>query len=329
MANSIVRARSAGMPTVGARDGNWVWDGSNWVCDPDCNGDDGFPPFGPPVFSGPTQQPPWYPGANGGVSFGAVAPPNPVRGHFWWNGLMLQMFDGAAWVAVSSSVQVTTIQPSNPTVGTLWFNGSTLFIWNGTSWVSIGGAPGSGGTGAGTVVISATAPGNPVAGMQWWDGTVLRVFDGTVWNVVGPGAAAGPVPTTTVTFKLPNPTDISLPGGGGAWSIIPFTSAPTVDTMLGWNASTKQYTPKKAGLYQFTAAGNAVGMILCRNDPGSISDISVEEMLIINQDPSAVWMQGTGFAVMNGTTDFVRLFALGATFSQMGNNICLQAILMP
>jgi hypothetical protein len=53
------------------------------------------------VFSGPVGQPPWYPGANGGVSFGTVAPPNPVRGHFWWDGTDLNMWDGAAWVSVT------------------------------------------------------------------------------------------------------------------------------------------------------------------------------------------------------------------------------------
>jgi hypothetical protein len=86
------------MPTVGQRDGNWMWDGTNWVCSPDCGSDAGCPPFGPPVFSGPVSQPPWYPGANGGVSFGTVAPPNPVRGHLWWDGKVFWLFDGAAWV---------------------------------------------------------------------------------------------------------------------------------------------------------------------------------------------------------------------------------------
>jgi hypothetical protein len=86
---------------VGARDGNWIWNGSNWVCDPDCSGDSGFPPFGPPVFSGPTAQPPWYPGANGGISFGQSFPPNPVRGHLFWDGTTFWLFDGAAWVSIA------------------------------------------------------------------------------------------------------------------------------------------------------------------------------------------------------------------------------------
>jgi hypothetical protein len=95
--NSMMRS-----PPVPAQSGNWVFDpgSGQWVCSPDCSGDGGFPPFGPPVFSGPTQQPPWYPGANGGVSFGATPPPNPVRGHMFWDGTVFWLFDGAAWVNI-------------------------------------------------------------------------------------------------------------------------------------------------------------------------------------------------------------------------------------
>jgi hypothetical protein len=90
-----------------AQQGGWWWDGSNWVCDPDC-GPPACPPFGPPVFSGPVNQPPWYPGANGGVSFGTVGPANPVRGHFWFDGTTMWLFDGAGWVSVggTSPIQV-------------------------------------------------------------------------------------------------------------------------------------------------------------------------------------------------------------------------------
>jgi hypothetical protein len=95
-----------GAQNLPQQQGGWVWDGSNWVCDPDCGNGSApapCPPFGPPVFSGPVNQPPWYPGANGGVSFGAVAPPNPVRGHMWWDGSTFWLFDGAAWVGVGGS----------------------------------------------------------------------------------------------------------------------------------------------------------------------------------------------------------------------------------
>jgi hypothetical protein len=116
MGNGVVRMPSAqNMP----QQGGWSWDGSNWVCDPDCGQPSPCPPFGPPVFSGPTQQPPWYPGANGGISFGAVAPANPVRGHMWWDGTTFWLFDGAAWVIVGGGVQpaVGVINGSNAKPG--------------------------------------------------------------------------------------------------------------------------------------------------------------------------------------------------------------------
>lgn len=97
--NQVVR--SQGVPAPGTRSGDWVWNGSNWVCDPDC-GPPGFcpPSFFPPVVSPPLSQPPWYPGANGGITFASTAPPNPVRGHLWWDGTTLRLFDGGAWVNI-------------------------------------------------------------------------------------------------------------------------------------------------------------------------------------------------------------------------------------
>lgn len=63
-----------------------------------------IPPWGPfpPPYYGP-QQPPWYPGANAGVTFSLEAPANVIRGHFWWNGASLQMFDGVAWVMIGGN----------------------------------------------------------------------------------------------------------------------------------------------------------------------------------------------------------------------------------
>jgi hypothetical protein len=109
--------------------GGWVWDGSNWVCDPDCGAPpssgfpcppSSFPPPGcPPWFPPPQGQPPWYPGANAGVSFSATAPPNPIRGNFWWDGKTLWMFDGAMWVAVGGTIvpQLGVTDGSNAPVG--------------------------------------------------------------------------------------------------------------------------------------------------------------------------------------------------------------------
>ena len=82
---------------------DWFWDGQNWQpCQ--CGGGppsppQNWPPNTPPAWwSGPV--PPWYPGANAGIAFGTTAPPNPIRGHFWWNGKCLHLFDGAGWLDV-------------------------------------------------------------------------------------------------------------------------------------------------------------------------------------------------------------------------------------
>lgn len=107
MASNVTRMQAQPVP----QQGNWVWDGTQWVCGPCDDGGGfpfcpppGFPPAGcPPWYSG-ANSPPWYPGANAGVSFGTTAPINPVRGHFWWNGLVLALFDGAAWVNTATGV---------------------------------------------------------------------------------------------------------------------------------------------------------------------------------------------------------------------------------
>lgn len=87
----------------GTQQGNWIWDGTQWVCGP---GDvppfpgcppPGFPPAGCPPWFPSANSPPWYPGANAGVTFSLTAPVNPVRGHFWWDGNILWLFDGAMW----------------------------------------------------------------------------------------------------------------------------------------------------------------------------------------------------------------------------------------
>lgn len=161
------------MVKIGTRDGDWVWDGTRWVCCPDgsqpcppvpC------PPFGPPVFSGPAGQPPWYPGANGGVTFGQDFPANPVRGHFFWNGTALYLFDGAAWNLIGGGSApggggvVTppgSTFPPTPVPGQQFFDGTTLWIWSGSAWLAVG--PGSGGGIGNPNIYSVTTFTNPGA----------------------------------------------------------------------------------------------------------------------------------------------------------------------
>lgn len=298
--NNLVRSQNMPMTQDG-----WVWNGTNWVCDPDCPPSPcpptfPFPPFGPPVFSGPTNQPPWYPGANGGVSFGQAGnfPPNPVRGNFFYDGKSLWLFDGAEWVTVG-----TTGAP---------------------------GAPGSA-AGAGTVVISSTAPGNPATGSQWWDGSVLRMWNGSAWVAIGPGMAVGPVPTTTQVFSVIQPGFFTAPT---AWGIVQFTATPQVDTLLGFDPSSKKYTAKKAGMYLFEGTcweSTTGGFALAKNDPGTFTDAQTDILVAIATSGAGGHLDWTGLAVMNGTTDYVRLFgySAGAQFWGSSGAPILSATLLP
>lgn len=153
----------------------WMWDGANWTCDghpspPPCEPEPcppphcpppGWPQPCPPFYPPPAGQPPWYPGANGGVSFSATAPPCPIRGAFWYDGNILWMFDGANWVDVG-------------------LKGISTLI----------------GQGGGAVFIGATAPPAAKPGTLWWNGTELQLWDGTKWNFIGPTQAPTPVEET-------------------------------------------------------------------------------------------------------------------------------------
>jgi hypothetical protein len=332
-------------PQPGTRDGNWVWDGSNWVCDPDC--DNGFPqpfpPFGPPVFSGPVGQPPWYPGANGGVSFGATFPPNPVRGHLFWDGKTFWLFDGAAWVSVGgmqaagggSVTPPSGTPPANPVPGQQWFNGTALFVWDGNAWIPVSQTK---------TTISATAPPAPNPGDLWFDGTQLHIWDGSAWELVGPGATVGPVPTTTKVFQLTMAgTSLALGTSGlNNWAIVPFTSTPQIDTENGWNGTLHKYTPAKAGYYMFfinqwQAIGDATGSghALLLNDAGSWQPNSqnyVSQFVSFGGGTQGTELTSSGIVHMNGTTDFVRLWAMSTTgsFYQLSTTMpSITGFLMP
>lgn len=323
---------------IGTQNGVWTWNGTNWVCDPDCPPNGGTlpvpcPPFGPPVFSGPTQQPPWYPGANGGISFGASPPPNPVRGHLFWDGTALWLFDGAAWVAVggagaSGGTATGSQPPAIPFAGQLWFNGSTLFVWDGNAWVP---------TSSTRSFVQATAPPAPNPGDLWFDGSVQRIWSGTAWIAVGPGATVGPVPTTTLVFSLTQSGPVAT--GGATWNIVPFAATPSIDTLGGWNATTHQYLPTKAGNYlvfsrSFKAAaqGSATHAVV-KNDNGAFN-ISSQYYVTIQGITATVddWLIGTGLVHMNGTTDYIRLwnFSSDGNFDQISYAMpALEAWLLP
>jgi hypothetical protein len=203
----------SGMPAPGTQDGNWVWDGSEWVCNPDCGYGGGVPapcpPFGPPVFSGPVNQPPWYPGANGGVSFGSVAPANPVRGHMWWDGTTFWLFDGAAWVAVGHSGGAaaggthTFVQPAAPTsanTGDIWWSGVEFYVWDGLAWNGVG-------------------PAQPMGVTDGSSAAAGRVGEFLTTTAAVPFAAS-PTITNTVASTLVVP-----PGDWNLWASAEYTTA--------------------------------------------------------------------------------------------------------
>lgn len=321
----------------GARDGNWVWDGTRWICDPDCSPAPCPPssilqPGGvlPPFFPPPVTQPPWYPGANGGVSFSPPGqpPPNPIRGAFWWDGSTLWMFDGAAWMptggaAGGSTTPPSSTAPANPQPGQQWFNGTTLFVWDGNAWVPVSQTK---------TYVQATAPPAPNPGDMWFDGTVLRIWSGSSWDLVGPGATVGPVPTTTRTFAIVQPGFTAAPT---TWGIYAFTATPQIDLQSAWDPVSKKLTPKQAGVYLFEAAmwrsGNNDGIAVVKNDSGTFTDGQNDNVVGIIGSTVAGHLKVNGMISMNGTSDFVRLWVQTSAAQVWGGTAppLLDAWLMP
>ena len=344
MANNITRMPRQQMmaPQQQNMPSQQWWGGGGWW-DPDdfppgtvppfpCPGPGWPPPGCPPWFAG-SNSPPWYPGANAGVSFGSTFPPNPVRGHFFWDGKTLWMFDGAAWVAtggaISSTTPPSTTAPANPVPGQQWFNGTTLYVWDGNAWVPVSQTKNT---------ISATAPPAPNAGDTWWDGTQFHIWDGSAWELVGPGATVGPVPTTTKVFDIR--LAATVPITDYPMQIVALPNAPIIDTMTGWNATTHQYMPKKAGMYFFECmqqwGSPEAGHALIRNDAGSLPNLSSADTISVvafsGASTGGFWMASNGMAQLNGTTDFVRLWAYDAsgTFKAISSSTpVIRAFLLP
>ena len=92
------------------------------------------------------------------------------------------------------------------------------------------------------------------------------------------------------------------------------TTTPTVDTALGWNPTTKQYMPQKAGFYQFFTTQWVLstngGTTVIKNDMGSLPDLTAANVIAVAAIGGSVgdYLTGSGISYMNGTTDFVRLW---------------------
>jgi hypothetical protein len=222
---------------------------------------------------------------------------------------------------------VSPVAPVNAATGTMWWNGSQMQVWDGARWSVVGAG----------ATVAPTPPTNPTQGMIWWNGTVLQMWDGTKWVDVG-GAAVGSVPTATQVLALRQTASISIPAA--TWTITPVTSTPSIDTQSAWNAATRQFMPKVAGVYLFfirwvgAAPGGDIGTAILRNDTGSFT--GQEPWLGINYLYSAAyagqWIGTSAISNMNGTTDFVRMFVFNATAWTWGGNSAIpifEAWLMP
>jgi len=217
-------------------------------------------------------------------------------------------------------------QPANPS----YASEGSLFLWDPSlnmyvpatpelfhSGDSSGGGDGGGGSGGtGMVIISGTAPSNPATGAEWWDGSVLRVFDGTQWKIVGPGGAAGPIPTTTKAFSITQASALSI--GTSTWTIVPFAATPSLDGFTGWNATTHVYKPTRAGVYDFfirgymtSPTGGWTAINLLKNDQGTYNPNNLEQVCESQFGGAAATtiLSCSGMSYMNGTTDFVRMWA--------------------
>jgi hypothetical protein len=268
---------------------------------------------------------PWYPGANAGVSFGTTAPSNPVRGHFWWNGLTLFMFDGAAWVSTAGGgTPPSSTAPANPVPGQQWFNGSTLFVWDGNAWVPVSQTK---------TFVQSTAPPAPNAGDMWWNGTVMRIWDGSAWELVGPGAFVGPVGTTTQTFAMQQTTALALPASN-AWGIVNYSATPLIDTQTAWDSVQHKLTPKVAGMYGFNVRGSISGtdgaMAIVKNDPGTFTSLASSD-IVVAASSGIGWNSVYGMSPMNGTSDYVRIWGrdTAGSLGAGGSNPVFSAVIFP
>lgn len=238
----------------------------------------------------------------------------------------------------------TVISQTAPTVNqrtTAWFKPAaqsfasegSLFLWDPTLNMYVpatpelfhGGSSGGGGGGTDMVIISGTAPINPVAGQEWWNGIQLQLWDGSLWKVVGPplGPSGAALETTALTFAITQSAAITIAATG--WVIINYTDTPQI-TDGGWDNTTKKYTPKKAGYYAFSCriwpGSGTGGVAILKNDDGIFDNTNADIVIAMSLAASPTLQTVSGFASMNGTTDYVRCFATntGALLNPVGSS---------
>lgn len=205
-----------------------------------------------------------------------------------------------------------------------------LHLFDGAAWVNIG--PGAAGAGGGGSFVGTSPPANPAIGTTWWNGTIFQVWDGTAWKLVGPPPLTN---TTVLEFAINQPTSATVGVDSSHWTAIPLTATPSVDLQSGWNPATLRYTPKTAGIYQFQGrsvnSANTAGLAIVKDDPGTYASLASDITVSIASATAAGWLSVSGLTPMNGTSDYVRLFAYNTAGSIIGagSNIVFGAYLLP
>ena len=267
------------------------------ICPPD-QGPCQIPPWGPfpPPWFGPVQ-PPWYPGANAGVTFSVTAPANVIRGHFWWNGTVLQMWDGVAWVLISTGESggqgaiISSTAPANPIAGMMWWDGAQMRVYDGTAWKLVGPGAAAGPTPTTVETFRILQP-------------VAVPIDPAVWTIV---------PFTT-------PPVVDTKQGWNA-------------ATKQYNPKTAGFYNFMVRIVGQEPGGGAFGFMLTRNDPGDIT-INTEVIIADTVGSGAAasgYLAGAGLAYLNGVNDYARLwyFSTAGTDFGLANQPVIQAFLMP
>jgi hypothetical protein len=170
-------------------------------------------------------------------------------------------------------------------------------MWDGVAWQKIGPVP----------PVASGLPEAPI------DGNVYG-RENASWVKIGSGI-------TQEVFALAQPNALTV---GSTWTPVPYTGTPSIDTMSAWNPANYRYTPTRAGTYLFVARGYAsgsgfeAGTAIVKNDAGSFANIQTDIVVGVVTESATGWMYITGPSVMNGTTDFVRVF--GTTTAAGPNN---------
>lgn len=238
----------------------------------------------------------------------------------------------------------TTAQRPTGAAGQLRYNSSTgKFEGFGSAWGNIGGG----------ASISDTAPSNPGAGDLWWNSAdgILYVYysDGTSSQWVatdagGEGQYVAYTDTGTVTTAMLANGSVTqakmasgVAGNGPAFAAYPsaaqsFTSGTETkvqyntevfDTASCYDPATYRFTPNVAGYYSITAAlgfnlsSATSGMKLYKNGaPGVGTPFQFGQIL---NNVNIIGVSATGLVYLNGSTDFVEVYARQDTGSTNSN----------